>query len=98
MLIVGTIAFILFLQDHQLFEAKHYPLFVMVGLAINLGIVSLTSAVQYGKGGPVQAIENLKIVWHVLITSIFMGDLPTIMEVLGCLSGIVGVTIIVLNK
>ena len=51
-----------------------------------------------GQAGPVQAIEMMKTVWQVLLTIIIDKSIPIPMEIGGCVTGLTGVIVIVLNK
>ena len=63
----------------------------------SFGMVMITLALQRGKGGIVQAIENLKVPWQVIIMIVGSGGakLPTLLQWLGMLIGVAGATIIV---
>ena len=67
-------------------------------LLVTIAINSFSYAMKYGKGGSVQAIENMKNVVQTLLGALLGGDVPTTLEILGLISGFVGVMIIILNK
>lgn len=67
----------LFLYDYfvngmryEFVDLIYYTISFMLAVT---GMIFLTLGVKYGKGGVCQAIENLKVLWHVLIMIIVTG-------------------------
>ena len=66
----------------------------------NGGGVFLTLGLKHGKGGIVQAVENMKAVWQTLIVLLLTkgNQMPTFIQVIGMLLGLFGTSIIFMNK
>ena len=67
-------------------------------VCVTVAINAFSMAMKYGKGGSVQAIENMKNVVQTLLGAILMQDIPGTLEIFGLIVGFVGVLIIILNK
>jgi len=70
----------------------------LVFVCVTFGCMLNGTALFYGKAGPIQAVESLKIVWQVLLSALVTATLPTLQESVGCLIGFFGLLVIVLNK
>jgi len=68
----------------------------LVILFVTTGIILFSKAIQCGIAGPVQAIENSKTLVQTVLCIIFLGQIPTIMQISGLLTGMIGVISIVL--
>lgn len=64
-------------------------------ICITIGVIALGKGLACGNGGPMQAIENQKTVVVTIMTAIIYQRMPTILQICGLLSGIVGVLCIV---
>merc|ERR1719487_2902464 len=67
-------------------------------ICITIGVIALGKGLACGNGGPMQAIENQKTVIVTIITAIVDQKMPTILQICGLVSGIVGVLFIVFQK
>eukprot|EP00341_Mesodinium_pulex_P001165 CAMPEP_0116950588 /NCGR_PEP_ID=MMETSP0467-20121206/39559_1 /TAXON_ID=283647 /ORGANISM="Mesodinium pulex, Strain SPMC105" /LENGTH=110 /DNA_ID=CAMNT_0004635363 /DNA_START=829 /DNA_END=1161 /DNA_ORIENTATION=- len=67
-------------------------------ICIIIASTALTAAMDVGQAGPVQAIEMMKTVWQVVLTVVIDKSIPVPIEIAGCITGILGVVIIVLHK
>ena len=67
-------------------------------ILILTGVTLLTSAFKFAKGGQVQAVEATKTLWQTVLVVIIDGHVPTLFEILGCISGLGGVILIVLCR
>jgi len=47
-----------------------------VFLSLSIAAVCMTKALHNSKGGPIQAIENLKIVWQLILTIVIQSSVP----------------------
>ena len=70
----------------------------IIYVCITFATICFTLAMKYGKAGPAQAIDNLKIVWQVIMTIVIQGKAPNTMEIVGCVIGLTGIGIIILLK
>ena len=66
----------------------------------NVGCIYITYAIKMGKGGIVDAVDNLKSLWQTLIVVILskFEKMPTNLQILGMTSGLLGATIIFINQ
>lgn len=64
-------------------------------ICITIGVIALGKGLACGNGGPMQAIENQKTVVVTIITAIVFQRMPTVLQICGLVSGIVGVLCIV---
>ena len=71
---------------------------VLVALMFTLAQICATIGYDLGKGGNVQAIENLKVIWQTLLVSIIDGLVPNALEFTGLALSILGVLLIVLRR
>lgn len=67
-------------------------------ICITIGVIALGKGLACGNGGPMQAIENQKTVVVTIITAIVFQRMPTVLQICGLCSGIVGVLFIVFQK
>ena len=67
-------------------------------ICITIGVIALGKGLQIGNGGPMQAIENQKTVIVTIITAIVYEKMPTVLQICGLVSGIIGVLCIVFQK
>lgn len=67
-------------------------------ICITIGVIALGKGLACGNGGPMQAIENQKTVVVTIITAIVYQRMPTVLQICGLVSGIVGVLCIVFQK
>ena len=67
-------------------------------ICITVGVIALGKGLACGNGGPMQAIENQKTVVVTIITAIVYQRMPTVLQICGLVSGIVGVLCIVIQK
>jgi len=82
---------------NQTFSTKY---FIISNIQQILGILAtscLTFGLKYGKGGTVQAIEQVKSIFQTCWAAIFLGQIPIVSQWLGMLVGIAGIIIIVLQ-
>ena len=70
----------------------------LVILCVTAGVIFISKAIQCGVAGPVQAIENSKTVVQTILCIIFLGQIPNLMQILGLVTGAIGVISIVLQK
>ena len=59
-----------------------------------IGTASMTHAFKTGKGGPIQAIDSLKVLVPLLMNLFLNSQVPTWMQVAGMLCGILGALVI----
>lgn len=64
-------------------------------ICITIGVIALGKGLAVGNGGSMQALENQKTVIVTIITAIVYERMPTILQICGLVSGIVGVLFIV---
>lgn len=67
-------------------------------LCVYISTVCYTYAMQCGKGGIVQAIDNLKIIVQTGLAIIFASAVPSGQQIGGMICGIGGVLIIIFTK
>lgn len=67
-------------------------------ICITIGVIALGKGLACGDGGPMQAIENQKTVVVTIITAIVYQRMPTVLQICGLASGIIGVLFIVFQK
>lgn len=67
-------------------------------ICITIGVIALGKGLACGNGGPMQAIENQKTVVVTIMTAIIYQRMPTVLQICGLVSGIVGVIAIVIQK
>ena len=67
-------------------------------ICITIGVIALGKGLAVGNGGPMQAIENQKTVIVTIITAIAYERMPTVLQICGLVSGIIGVLCIVFQK
>lgn len=67
-------------------------------ITITIGVIFQGKALAIGAGGPVQALENQKVVVVTIVTAIVFQNMPTVLQICGLVSGIVGVMFIVFQK
>ena len=82
-------------------EAFGWEIYVIASVAVTfgtMGVISFSRALKYGNAGPVQAIENAKAIVQTILTAIFVKQVPSILQILGLVAGLIGVTIIVIQK
>mmetsp|Transcript_31605 Transcript_31605/g.48328 ORF Transcript_31605/g.48328 Transcript_31605/m.48328 type:complete len:93 (+) Transcript_31605:786-1064(+) len=65
-------------------------------LLVVLAIMSLTFALKFGKGGPVQAIDQTKSIYQTIWGAIFLESYPNLIQVGGMGLGIIGIFFIIL--
>ena len=71
---------------------------VLVTVLVIFSNVILSLALQYGKGGPVNAIKQSSTIIHTIEVIIFRGILPNWLQWIGVCLGFTGVLLIVLQK
>lgn len=59
--------------------------------------MSLTKALNCGKGGPIQAIDSLKSLIPLMLNVLFRGLLPSWLQLGGVALGIMGAAVVALN-
>ena len=59
-----------------------------------IGTASMTQAFKTGKGGPIQAIDSLKVLVPLIMNIAIHQQIPTWMQVGGMISGIFGALVI----
>ena len=97
-IIMSAMTFILwgiFLPTFRVFDILEGILCSLLSL---VGNISLTKALQSGKGGPVQAIESLKSLVVLGFGIITKGYVPTYLQITGVALGITGASIVGLYK
>ena len=80
------------------FNALDIVLANTVIFGITLAAICINTALSLGRAGPVQALENLKTIWQVILTIATQGITPNYIEIIGCVLGLVGLVVIVLSK
>lgn len=59
-----------------------------------VGTASMTQAFKTGKGGPIQAIDSLKVLVPLIMNMILLKQIPSWMQFAGMASGIAGALVI----
>lgn len=85
-------------ENPDRFTALDIVLANVVILGILIGSILINIAFSLGQAGPLQALENLKTIWQVLLTIATQGIAPNYIEIIGCVLGLVGLAVIVLSK
>lgn len=67
-------------------------------ITITIGVIAQGKGLAIGNGGPIQALENQKVVVVTVVTAIVYQNMPTFLQICGLVSGIVGVMFIVFQK
>ena len=67
-------------------------------LCVYMSTNCFTYAMECGKGGIVQAIDNLKIIVQTALAIVFAGLIPTAQQICGMVCGITGVLVIIFSK
>jgi len=97
-LMIGLIFLPIFIYHRDKYNFGDVCIGTLVVLCVTLGIILFSKAIQCGVAGPVQAIENSKTVVQTILCIIFLAEIPTLMQILGLLTGSIGVISIVLQK
>lgn len=98
--------FLIFFPMYLIFEATAPGTYSMRDLfsgsmdiiCITIGVIALGKGLACGDGGPMQAIENQKTVVVTIITAIVYEKMPTVLQICGLVSGIIGVLFIVFQN
>ena len=85
-------------KEKPMYSTKDIVFTNMSILCVYMSTICFTYAMQYGKGGIVQAIDNLKIIVQTALAIIFAGLIPTGQQIAGMVCGISGVLIIIFSK
>jgi len=80
------------------FTFMDWVIATIVVITVTLGVIFLSRALACGIAGPVQAIENTKVVITTLMCVIFLNQIPNLVQILGLCAGMLGVTVIVVQK
>jgi drug/metabolite transporter (DMT)-like permease len=67
-------------------------------ITITIGVIAQGKGLAIGNGGPIQALENQKVVVVTIVTAIVYQNMPTVLQICGLVSGLVGVMFIVFQK
>jgi len=67
-------------------------------ITITIGVIFQGKGLAIGNGGPIQALENQKVVVVTIVTAIVYQNMPTLLQILGLVSGLIGVLFIVFQK
>ena len=91
--------FIFEILDQQTpIELEHIGIGFLLVMLICVGNITLGKGIQYGIAGPVEAIENSKVVVQTIMVIIFDHKWPNILQYFGIATGVLGVSIIILQK
>jgi hypothetical protein len=101
--ILGAIVFPLYIYESVIEGGHKYEAIDLILANCNIVCIiiastGLTAGLAVGQAGPVQAIEMMKTVWQIILTIAIDGSIPIPMEIAGCVTGLTGVVVIVLNK
>ena len=93
--VVLTCCFVMTDTHYTMFDIAEgiFCSFVSMG-----GTVSLTKALNCGKGGPIQAIDSLKSLIPLALNVMFRGLVPSWLQFGGVCLGILGAGVVALNK
>jgi drug/metabolite transporter (DMT)-like permease len=97
-IILGTLYlpfFFVFKEHFTWYDIAEATALVMVATA---GVIFFSRALQIGYAGPTQAIENTKTIVQSVMAAIFLGQIPSLIQIFGLISGLLGVTFIVIQK
>lgn len=97
-LMIGIIFLPIFLYHREKYTFGDVCVGTLVILCVTAGVIFISKAIQCGVAGPVQAIENSKTVVQTILCIIFLGQIPNLMQILGLVTGAIGVISIVLQK
>ena len=86
------------LNEETNMKLIHVGLASLTVVFIVVGNITLGKGIQYGIAGPVEAIENSKVVVQTILVIIFQGKWPNILQYFGIATGFLGVSIIILQK
>ena len=67
------------------------------GLLFWIGIIFLNKAVTMGLAGPVFALANIQVIIQTILDAIFVGSIPTTLEIVSAALGILGCCTIALG-
>ena len=62
------------------------------------GGIALTTALKCGKGGPINAIDSLKSLIPLFLNMMFRDLVPSLLQILGVIFGIIGAAVIGFNN
>ena len=97
--ILGLIAVPFYLlQDGEVYNSQIYILSNLKFVLVVLASYFLNKALSCGKAGRVQSLDYMKTVWKILLTVAIDQQVPSKIEMLGCVCGLIGTLIIVLSK
>lgn len=65
-------------------------------MIVTAGVIFFSRALQCGFAGPTQAIENAKTIVQSVLAAILLGQIPSLIQIFGLISGLLGVAIIVI--
>jgi drug/metabolite transporter (DMT)-like permease len=97
-LMLGLIFLPFYIYHRDKYNLGDLVIGTLVVICVTTGVILFSKAIQCGVAGPVQAIENSKTVVQTLLCIIFLGQIPTVMQIAGLLTGMIGVISIVLQK
>lgn len=83
------------LVDDFPYTVKDTILSGMTMVLITLGVVSFSYAIQFGTAAAVQAVENTKAIVQMILGIIILGLIPNLYQIVGLISGLIGVLCIV---
>lgn len=67
-------------------------------MCISIALVLMGLAFQLGKAGPVQAIDNQKSTWQMIITGFAYSQWPNVLQIVGMIIGFLGVNVFIFAK
>jgi len=72
------------------FILNEYLEIVASGLLACIGVIFLNKAVTIGLAGPVFALANVQVIIQTILDAIFVGSIPTVLEIVSAVLGIAG--------
>ena len=85
-------------EKYRIFDARDIIQANLSILCVTISITCFTYALKYGKGGVVQAIDNLKVIVQTALAIVIGGMVPSSVQIAGMICGLIGVFIIICKK
>ena len=82
-------------EKYRIFTARDIVMANLSILNVTISITCFTHALKCGKGGVVQAVDNLKVIVQTVLGVVITGIVPSVVQIVGMLCGLIGVFIII---
>ena len=81
--------------SHAFYSLEYFQI-ASVGIIGSIGVVCMNRALIIGLSGPVFALCNTQVIIQTILNAIFIGQVPTVVEIVSAVIGIIGSCIIAL--